>query len=827
MTASAETMCSQMFQGEASAAGVPDSDMQKMVEMIYDMSQMTAPDQTAQLLTETHKLDEYLYKDESKNLAMQSPFDVMNAAQRMLAIIYSQGHSKVRLEMTGEEVDFYPFFSSGLPITKGYRIVDNEKAIAEIVDNLRSQAMGDRSGVSIVMLVGGAATGKSETLKLLGLGAENQTSSQDHKYAVHTFTWTNLDEIPSLHRFIPVTESNGKMVRANIDAPLGDSPFTLLPAEIQELLLKQAGKEAERLLEGMTPTPVTRPDPISSFIRNEIIQHYSRQFGHVLTPPEIVAVLNKHVIVKRQVMGQSFGNMPVITNQGNSWDAQGLFMAPNPVVKFAAGPDVGPSHPMAWYINGKILKGHGNAVLFDEFLRNPKDFRDMLLSAFESRVLTINGAPSVSFDAVMIAASNTANLDETLSEGAQNGTGTQGTGYAAVSRFRITPMRYSILPAKVAQLLLNGKIVSLYQQSLTEENAPITKGSIDQLLPRRQSLSKVETPDYRYRMWFGEGADKVMVAPHALMLMSEIIAATRIQTSVEKAEKVHHGKILTSNLFRNPIDRISLFEGSVPNVQPDEIRELNELSYLLKEGEFGIDNRDAGRWLTAAIAAARGTKNADNTVTPGIVLKTFRAGLIEGWIHVTTNKIRMDWLSLADEVASQLLLPRLDADISRALANGDRVVKDAYFDILDEMIARAQDENARVFTSSLNGQERPIDDGRFAAIREIYKKKNGRELNISQIAMFHSRQLAVGKGTGFVPDESLLDAVASYYSQLHTQLAGLEAIVEFERTGSGSDEVRNAHSSLVSAMTAMGYNMVAIRDALMLVRNYRSQSQAQ
>lgn len=788
-------------------------DVKLDLELLASVSQYDKSDTISEILGERRSLMEFLVADTKRNIAVNSPFTIMNAAQRMLALIYSQGKEQVRLQLTGEPIEVYPFFSSGRSITNGFRVVGNEKAIAEFVDNLKAQAKGDRSGASVILLVGSHGTGKSETLKLLGTGAEKLTSQTDAKYASYTFEWTNLGDIPELHRFIPSTTTNGITTYSNIEAPLGDSPFVLLPSEIQSEVVKAARASATALIDGMTPSPFAEPDPISRFIRNEIIQHYAKVNGRQPNALEIVRLLDKHTIVKRQILGQNYGKMPLIDVQGNDIDVAGLFMAPNPVVRFAAG--AGPAHPMAWYLNGKFLQGgHGTAVLVDEILRNNAEFQNLILSSFESRRISVGGAPTVQFDSVLIAASNTASLSDVKSD---------DRGAAFVDRFKITPMRWSVFPGEIAQLLLAMKGSELHQQSLADEDAPIVKGNIDELLPRTQGASKTQIPDYRYRLFFGEGPQKVQIAPHTLMMMAEIIAATRMEMDPAKAEKEVQGKYLTSHLFRNPIDRLRLYEGAKPEVQPDEIRELTDAAILLKQGENGISARDAGRWLTEAITAASKDR-AEYTLTPGIVLKTFRSMLKTGSITYPSTKVRLQWEELAREVVSQLLIPRLNHDISRALANGDRVVNDAYFDVLEEIFALHTNPEAMTYMSPKTGQETPIDRVRMQAVREIYQQRNGRALSISQISLFHARQNTTSD-IGKVPDDALLDAVAAYHAALNTQIVGFPALVEYERTGTGSDDVKWAHQSLVSALQKMGYNKMAMRDALLLTHKVKSQNE--
>ncbi len=813
ITGGNDEVCVSVIASADGAATVTSSkavdDIKEQISILAQIQSLSAPDPISLVLGERHTLTDFIEKD----FASKNPFVVMNAAQRMLSLVYSQGISKTRIRMSGEEVALYPFFSSGTPVTSGRRIIGNENVVVDFINNLKAQATADRAGSSVILLVGSRGTGKSEFLTILGIGSQNLTSQPESKYSSYTFTWTNLGKILSLRKFLSATEIDGKKVYTDIEAPLGDSPYTLLPPEVQKIVLARATPSSQNMLQGMSPAPVSQPDPISQFLRNEIIQFYTAEKGSPLTPIEIVRHLTDHVVIKRQILGQDYGKMPLIDVQGNDLDIQGLFMTPNPVVKFAAG--VGPTHVMAWYLNGRILTGHGSVVMLDEFLKNPKEFRSMLLGAFESRRLAIGGAPTVPFDSVLIAATNTADLDEVRSE---------VSGLASADRFETTPMRWALEPHLIALGMLDAKKSSLNQQSLAQEDAPVTEGRVDDLVPRSDSLTRILTPDYRYRYWFGEGREKVEVAPHTLLMMAEIIAATRMQTSPEAAGKVFKGKILGSPLLRSPIERIRLYEGLRPDVKSDELKELGEVSLLLKEGETGISHRDANRWMKAVIDASRSEKYG-YTMTPGIALKVFRHLLNKGSIYAPSTKVRLEWQDLSREVTAQLLLPRLEGDISRALANGDRVVNDAYFDLIDEMYAIHADDSATTYISSTTGQEGSINRERMEKVREIYKKKNGRDLSISQIAIFHSRQTLVSP-VGRVPDESLLDAVANYYASLNTQVAGFSSLVQYERTGVGADEVVTAHASLVASLKRMGYNSVAIRDALMFINNERSRNEA-
>lgn len=761
---------------------------------------------------ETHSLYDFLNSDPEKNLAVRAPLNVLNAAQRMLALVYSQGVKRVRMPITGAPVDLYAYFSGGTDVTDRYRIVGQENIIEQFVKNMRAQARGDRSGVAPLLLVGSHGTGKSETLKLLQRGAENLTTRIDNGYAIHTFSWTRLEEIPSMQDFYSPRLGSNKL--PEVPAPMGDSPFVILPEPYQRAVLQMAHGAASKLIDGTEPVPFTRADRVSNFIRNEIVQHYSQLRGRPLSNQEILKVLNDHIIVKRRLLGKTYNSMPLIGVQSQDLDIAGLFMSPNPLVRLV----MGANHDMAWNYNGKMLSGQGNAILLDEILRSPKEFINMMLNGLESRELEVGGSPQVPFDAVIVAATNTANLNELRAD---------GKSHAALDRFFKMPMRWTLLPHEAAQTLLNGKIRDMSQKPLNDATAAVVRANIDDLFPRMEGLERIKTPDHRYQYWFRGDKHQIAGSPHVLLFMSEIVAASRYELDPAKVTKVKSGKIAGSQYLRSPIERLRLYEGERLTIESDELRDLLEVSSLLKEGETGISARNAGLWLTEAISLAEAS--GSNTLTPGLVLRAFKKLLNDETIEWPSHSERLRWMDLAREITSEMLIPRIESDITSALAHGDRAVRDAYFDMLDEMYALHNTNGKAISYMTSSGLDQPIDIQRLRRVEEIYLKKNGIPLNYSQIAIFHSRQKGAENLATKVPDDQLLDAVAAYYAELNTRLVGLSKIVEHMRFGNGGDEVEAARNSLASAMKAMGYNDASLYDALMLIsdpatRNRKSEN---
>lgn len=786
-------------------------DLKSDIRMLASLKKIdSTPEPIAKLLSERRRLTDFLLEDDAENLAVRSPFTVMNAGQRVLSMIYAEGARKIRLQMTGEEVTDYKFFSTGPEVTNGKRIVDAVKPTSEFVRNVKAQARKVRTGSSVPLLVGSGGTGKSEFLELLATAMEKKTSSSDPTFASYTFTWVNLEDIGSLHPFLISFTKDDRTAFQDIEAPLGDSPFVLFPKEVQKVIVEKAAKSVGKITEGMKPRPFEPADPLSAVLRQHVIEHYAKLVGHDLNPLEIVQALDRHIVVRRQIIGPSYGRLPLIDASGNDIDVAGLFMSMNPQNRFGAA---GPSSPFSWNYSGKILNGHGNVVQFDELLRNPKELIDMLLGAFESRRLSVNGAPTVPFDALIVAATNTENLIEFANS---------GTGAAGIDRYGITPMRWSLFPNRIGELALVMNMKELYQQDLTVEDAPIVRGDINDLFPLVQGSDQIITPDHRRRVFLGEGPDRVEVAPYTLLLMAEIATATRLHTDETKAQRaIGNAQILGNTIFRNPVDRIRLLEGRLA-ATAEEIRELSEISELLKEGESGISARDVARWLESAAEDARATTR---TLTPGILLNTLRRKLTDGSVKSPSMKKRLEWLDLVEEIKLHLLLPRLERDVLTALANGDHAVKTAYAEIIEEMMAQYRHPGATSYQSTVSKTEKTINVPRMEAVKQIYNDRNGRALSLTEIAVFHQGQGLVGNVIA-VPNEELLSAIQEYYANINFQASGLSSIIEYGNTGYGDDDVKMSHQALVGAMKSMGYNEVSIRDTLTMIQKMRNESQA-
>ena len=768
-------------------------------------------DVDAEIKRERHPLSALL-SDTDQNLAVRAPLTVMDGPQRMLAIVLSEGSQTVTIPTTNQKVTLYPFFSAGSQVTKGQAVIGNEDVIETVVNNLRRQARGDRSATSVLMLLGSGGTGKSKLLETAAEGIDTKTRQLDQKYGVYTYVLEHLELIPSLRPFLTSTLVDGKQVFEPIEAPLEDSPIVMYPPEVQKLIIDLAAPVASPMIEGIRPRPFTTPDPISRFVRTEIINHYAGLKGSALTTNEIIEALSKHVTITRTYVSRDLNKMPLIDASGSDVDIGGLFVAPNPVVRFASGK--GPAHVMAWFYNGKVPKGHLNGTQFDELLRYEKDIRDIALGMLQSRRITIGGAPSFPISSWMLAASNTAVYDK-LRQDPEN--------EALLDRFQFLNMRWFVDPHQTAQAILLEKIDSLRQVKLnTEEPALPEQGQLRDLFPRRQTLKDYQTPNYRYRLIDGDGDRAVEIAPHTITTMAEIASATRMNTDSDKAAKLFPGKVAGSPMYRDPVLRLEVFEGQSVNINASQLGELHKLSLLTREGESGISQRDTNSWFAEALDEAR-REGRGHTLTPELAIQVLRRMLISGMIKYPSQSVRMQWEGIILEVANRLLLPRLAGDIAKAQANGDSMAYAAYHEMIAEFDAIEDDPNATKYISLQSGQERPIRRDRIKAVMELYKKRTGTELNISKIALFHGQQARLG-GAGPEPDASLFQAIAEYFAKLNSQNASISSIATLIRTGEGNDEVRATFNSLIKGMMKLGYTERSANEAILQVDSAQAQA---
>ncbi|MCB0356164.1 MAG: hypothetical protein KDD40_04110 [Bdellovibrionales bacterium] len=777
------------------------------------------------VLAETHTLYELFATDDKDNLVVKRPFIIMNAAERLLAMIYAHGKKRIPLPGSTRKVDYYPFFSDGLPVVENNRVVGQYEAVADLVKGVKAQATGDRSGNSPILLKGPHGTGKSETLKIIRSAYKNMSGNLDSPFASYTFEYKDLHLIPELRRYVHIEkDSEGHEFSLNKRSETNDSPFTILPASLQDELIERGREAVADLTGGLFPKPMREADAKATFIRDHILLHYEKLKGGELTSHEALAALNNHVVVKRIIYdGKHSSTLPTIEFQGTDIDLRGLIATPDTAVQMDEGAG---ATPMGYHLSGKMLGANGNAILFDEILRNTPEFLNMLLAVFESRVIDIGGIPRTPLDTVIIAATNKANFDDVA---------TDTKAHAQIDRFRSTSMNFSTRPHEVFETMLYMKSVGLVSEHLTAFNDEELEAqedversvhqeiSLRELFPLPQEGQPVQGPDGRYRIWFKEGRKEIEISPHALLFLSEIVSATRIVTETKGFEELLEPYGVTGDpVFKSPIIRLKYNEGNY-QISGPLAQELSEVLKIIDEGATtGISSRQAGRWMSAVLYEASEPEGG-NLITPDMVLQVFKRLVQEGEISGTSVAETARWMSLAERVSIELLLPRVEGDIFKALAMNNSNVDATYNQVWSELRALFSNPDA-IEISGAHGRTRRIDFERLKEIKKLYLAQTGRPLDPGQIAVAVDEARGNSASTSTVKHAPLETAIVSYLAKIETQRVSIDDLVDVAYSGEANDEKKAAYSDFLKGMNRLGYNERAAIFALDTAKRLRDEA---
>lgn len=751
-----------------------------------------------EVLAMREDLSSLISKDPAKNLAVKNPFMIMNAAQRVGVLVRANGTDKVRIQGFPQEMTVFNVVSKGG--ANGKRIIGQEASVETIFNNVDAQAMGDRSAASIPLQVGSHGSGKSETIQVLKEAFKTATATKDSPYAIWTFEWTGMKDIPEVVELNPRFETQN-----TIKAALDDSPVLLLPKEIQQQVIANANDAVLKMTQGRQEAmPFPEMNPQDWGIREKLLLHYQKKKGSDLTAGEIITILNKHTKLRRVIWDEASGTLPVVDAQGDDVDVAGIFLAANPIMRV----EHGPSHLFSWE-PAKVLKGHGNVVFLDEVLRNPKELLRLFLRIFQERKIGINGSPDFPLDTVFITATNTSSLNELLAD---------PNMHALVDRFLLVDMPWPTNPQQIMQILFHNYAQRLKMQKLPSldsevtEEAPLEPADMSVIFPRGADPTK-SGPDYRYKLVLPIGDREIKFSPHAIKLMAYIISATRVNTDEAKAKEVMPtSKLIGSQIFRDPISRIRFEEGKMTDVPNGEIEDLRRLSRLLDEGSEGVASRDGGRWLGEVVSAAQRPENG-NSVTPDLVFKVYM-DLLGKRIKTPDNKTRLKWLDLSLRVATQLIAPEINKDVTLALAADQASIKGAYYDIIDEMGALYRDPRAKIYKSSKTNEEKSIDTTRLAAVGALFQRSQGRKLDVTQIAMYTMNAHNSATGDAEVMHDGLVAALGGYYAELSGRMVAVSSLAKLATTGEGGAEVRSQLETVLKNMKKLGYDQASAIAAL-------------
>lgn len=659
------------------------------------------------------------------NLVRQHPMIILSAGQRIYAMIQSDGFTEVLLKHQKRSIKRWHLFSKPSKINGGRFIIGQERALEELVSGVKNFVHNDEKLVP--SLVGPHGTGKSLFMDIF-TNALKYLSLNEERYYMWTYDWIDLHEVPGLKLMGPDPHR----------ADLNDSPFALLPQDLQKLLLEKLEKDVIKWFDVGAPRGALQAVPQNRYIANKILEFARNQKGQDLSPLEEIQALNKHIILRRLVLGdQSSGTLPTIDAQGGvNWDIS-LFVRRRPKMAALLHDE---RNPLVWSY-GKVASGHGTAVKFDEYFRNPADFRDIMLRLSQDRKMEIGGAPSVDLDMFILSAFNQTSLEKARED---------NDSKAHIDRLNMINMLWSVYPHEIMKTMLfmkffnqdGGENISV--RALGQKKAQkIKTQSLEELFPIWAEGEALRTTDYRYELWVGNGSQEVHISPHTLLYMASVAALTRLNFDVAKANQFKQTKVTATPVYRDPYMRLTWLLGMSDEVQAQAgvTETLVELHHLTKEGNFGMSARDLSQWFNMALDLARENQGRDLTITTAskafhIMLEQdkFEFDASEGEGAASEAELRLRWKSYVEIVAAKLVLPRISADVSASRTNSNTVFQN-YSSLLAMISVLSQDDTADSYLDPQTKEKKKISHKFLEAIKEVYARVNGGErLDYSQIA---------------------------------------------------------------------------------------------
>ena len=745
------------------------------------------------------------------SLIHQHPWLIMNSAQRLLHMLYATG---VR-EVPDRRVGFgtrkrYSFFSDAVDLTDGKFIVGHLDGIANVVTQVEANADGQPGKDHVTTLIGAPATGKSHLLTLIRVALLNGTRKNPEYYA-YTFEWVNLSQFQELKVRLPSACTRAESPEAFKD-PINDSPITLLPEAFRDKLL--SSHEARvRSVCGRAPDPKEVLNPQSAKIRDVILAHYQKEKGSRLTNREIVDALNKHVKIRRLVLGDQ-ETAPYLANQGKEPNLPRLFGSTNPLVKVTMGTD----DPFS-VIYGIFAKANGGVVFIDEILKNEPALLGQFLNLFSSHVVEV--APGVNFpaDLLFLAASNTREKDDLRAKDPQ---------HALLSRKNEITWNYVFLPDEVGRVLAM-EIKDLMARPLGSAGGPfqaferIEGKGVFKLYPEVEPFQPVQTPYGRYALKIaGAQQRETFISPHALEFMANVVTLTRLNFDREKVPHAESYPMVASNdaIFANPVVRLRVLLGQM-KVTDAQLEDLNSISVASKEGSAGIDHRDVERWWKAAVERASSSAS-HGTVTPVLLFEVLKEQVLGDKVFEGNRRLQSTMILFAQIVFQQFTAPALAEDLNLALARseGREVMDQVYDEVEQELMAIGTDSKAEWYVSLLSNERRQIARARLAEISEIYKRKQGRELSPSELwtwSMFQSRSTDPKRMK--MRNTGLMQAIAAYQTKkiLASERMSIRRMLDVAdgtvQQPTGPEQVR-ARDLMTILQDELGYNVHSAKVAI-------------
>lgn len=759
-------------------------------------------------------------------LAQKHPDMLLNAAQRYARVILAQKWEnglpyKEVLEPTyrARKIKLWKAFS-GLPEIKNRMIVDQYKAVDEIVQWILSLARGQTANLA-KLIVGPPGTGKTEILYILDLLDAHMATNSPSFFKI-AFRWKpSLREIPELRNAILVQKGttgnpdDDHLIMVN--PGLENAPILgLFPPGMQDKLAKAGDSQIVKEIDAH-PNPKAFLDGINQFILDAVVRHEMRERKIVdssaLTQQTYLEILGKYLVAYKYVPTVDKDSR-ILRYPGETPNMGAIFLDEHLLMA-----QFYPNTAMAWK-PGQVPRASGGGLFIDELRRYSEEFQNIALELFQNNVASYGAAPAFRGDWVIIASSN----DESVEKSTKNSlTGAN----ASNDRTDAISMRQPIHPlnaAKIAMILVGSK--NFWMRDLTKDDAQWVPADINQIYTHPDERGNITGPEGRFALKYSpQGPDHVTaitIAPRALTYMGLIAAATRIVIDAKRLE-AHKNEFskatFESQFVLDPEKRMQIILGDL-SVDGPIAKELDRMRDIFREGTEGVTARNTLAWMTAAFQMAAQRFESEPTLTPNVVLRSFLASLDDVKFKPVGSQSKMDWMLLAREMTHTFLQGWLTQDL-RMIQSGDPTrVQKVYEDVARD-IQTLSDNDWSAEGENPTGDHIKIDWDRYFKIRQIYREQNfGRELVPAKVSIEHLK----AKGTVGMW-ETLRKAVEVFVMTNELQMASTAALEDYF---SGRENLPPQTLELGQRaeviMGKFGYNRPAVRDALAMVKDITRQN---
>ena len=239
-------------------------------------------------------------------------------------------------------------------------------------------------------------------------------------------------------------------------------------------------------------------------------------------------------------------------------------------------------------------------------------------------------------------------------------------------------------------------------------------------------------------------------------------------------------------------------------------KNLGDVLNKIQEGKKGMDPRHVARvWFAKAVHMARATP--EKTLTLNIIRNAF-IDVLQGddketfLTHKETDA--QTWLYIADEVAKEVILPRIRNDVMGAMAAGEASIDIEYRRTMMMFAALGSSENSKQFMDPVSGDFKKIDMEYLKVIIKLYEKQNhGRTIEPAEITNFHSTASEGSMHLG------LKAAIQQYHARSNTpELSRLARVL---REGTDDQERKDQSIKFLESLRKLyGYNLAAAVSSL-------------